>query len=218
MTRSFNIAVARLTDLLLHVDKASDDVIMMSRMNCHCRGADSIVVQKHSGGNLTRVFLAWPGNDLLNNVEDGRYTVGVHNHRYPIRISLVCGDVTNILYDRVPRLGKFSVHLYHHEFRSGGMSSPPEVRLLGVEQLYLSRWKALNFEEAEYLVESDLHTMRCGPFSAWKVEEGANVRDATDLFSPDETIRTEELYTPFESPDAVRKRVREFVNGFFKDA
>lgn len=79
-------------ELVRRVCAAKDDSLLMSRSHCHARNVSSIVMRQRIDGSLLRAFLTWPCHRLDDNRPGGRLQVGVHDHRYGVRLSLIHGD------------------------------------------------------------------------------------------------------------------------------
>lgn len=186
---------------------APDGLLMMSRDDCHALKVSSIVVGHSDSGGLRRVFLAWPGHRLAENHLHGNLPVGIHNHRYSLRLQLIAGKVRNTTYRRGP--GRV---LRAFEFRSGQMQAAPKVLPVGFTEIGVSSQSWLSADDWLTLGASTLHDVDCEGPAAWIVEEGPVEQDVTRLFTPRSRIETGELYRPFEDPEAVRAHVARFIS------
>jgi hypothetical protein len=164
-------------DLLREVALAADHELMMSRLNCHAFGISSIVVRRHGSGPLVRIFLTWPDHKLATN-RPGDLTVGIHNHRYPLSLLPIFGDVVNVRYMRDD---KGDISVYEWGFKSGVESGEPEFKHRGYA--LLSEFDRRPLQAVDKLGAHELHTIECHGMCAWKVIEGVAVRDETTLFT-----------------------------------
>lgn len=205
-----------LRDLLRQAHRATDEYLMMSRMDTHASRVSSIVLGPTYGGRgLRRVFLAWPGHQLAENVLTGKLPVGIHDHRYSLQLTLIAGKVRNTLYGRATDKGR---PLREFLFQSGEMKGPPKVtgvRVTNVAELSTS-W--LQLDRPVWMAAEAVHNVDVpgleGPPAAWLVEEGPVERGVTTLFSPNLTIDTEGLYQPFQSAEDVLEHVGDFIKLF----
>lgn len=199
-------------DLLLEqVRKASDESLLMSRMNCHAKNVSSIVL-RNAGGRLSRAFLAWPGHRLHTNRIDDDLEVGVHDHRYDIWLSLIHGDVENVIYERCRDGG---VPLLEFRFRSGVttgwasteiVSRSSAIRESGRERLEKGNWVGVD--------KDVLHDIEARGVCAWLVQEGDTVKDTTTLLAKREFSTDGLLYQKF----ATRRDVIEHVSAWAAEA
>lgn len=194
------------------VTKAKDDALMMSRIDCHAKHVDSIVVRKDVRGRLTRVFLAWPGHRLHTNRLNDELAVGVHDHRYDLSLQGIHGDVRNIVCHRAKDGG---TPMREWRFRSGVVNGKPEATKVGEASLVEVASQPLVAGDGWLYVHRDqFHTVECRGFAAWKVCEGSAEKSETTLFTKSETILMHGLYQPFTS----RSRVIEWVHAWAKGA
>lgn len=190
------------------VNEAPDDMLLMSRNEYHAFNVSSIVLGRTSAGGLRRVFLAWPGHKLDENTLQGRLTVGIHNHRYSIDLTLLLGNVQNIVCKRALDNGRV---LHEFDFRTGNMKWGPGIRYVGLAGIVSDYHQLLHCDFATHLPGEKLHTIACRGPAAWIVEEGAVEREVTRLFSPNREINTADLYQPFETAHDVRYHVMQFA-------
>lgn len=180
---------------------------MMSRDDCHALKVSSVVVGRTESGGLRRAFLAWPGHRLAENHLHGNLPVGIHNHRYSLRLQLLAGRVRNTIYRRGP--GRV---LHEFEFRSGQMQGPPKTFRVGFAEIEVASQAWLSPDEWLTMEASAVHDVDCEGPAAWLVEEGPVEQDVTRLFTPQARIETADLYQPFESAAAVRDHVARFCS------
>ena len=192
--------------LLSGLAKATDEEVMMSRKHCHARHVSSIVMAKWRSGTLVRVFLTWPGHTLANN-RPGSLTVGIHDHRYPVVLYPIHGDVINAGYKRSKGGG---IKVDEWGFRSGVVSGKPELNHLGIATLWqVSRFTILG---GVTIWEDEFHTIECDGCCAWEVIEGVTIKDETTLFTdPGAGVSTEGLYEKFADRREVVRHVEEWI-------
>lgn len=191
-----------MAEVMRLLDDSDDGALLMSRKSCHARNVSSIVI-RDDGGSLTRVFLAFPGHELVSNHPGGKFVVGIHNHLYPITLTRILGEVTNHIF----RPGPSGERYKHYRFFSGITGTGAAVEH-GHERL---RWNGgvQVTEEPTSLPAQTLHTISTSEKAAWLVQEGKRCRDYTDLYTNEE-INLDGLYEPFGSVEEVIEHVIEF--------
>jgi len=144
-----------LLEKLLDKDNAS---LKMSIKNCHVKGMFSLVVAGTEFGSLTRVFIA--------KKEVKPFEVQLHSHRYPIKITVLKGDITHHQAQKDSN-GVVNISEYSYEsFLTGGK---------GLE--YIAETKVNCFDHklpigsVVSLKAHDYHTISCSENSIWIVEE-----------------------------------------------
>lgn len=194
--------------LLSLAHMASDRVLMKSRMHCHARNVSSIVLRSR-GGRLTRAFLAWPGHTLSENRPGCQMTVGIHDHRYDLSLSLVFGDVQNVMYEHDEASG---VRLKRWRFRSGVENGAPVATPDGEGWMAeSSREQVLpSYSQKLRLNAFSLHTIECVGVCGWYVEEGVERQQETVLFTEGDAVDATGLYVPFASRREVLDHVTQW--------
>lgn len=194
--------------LLTLAQMAPEDVIVRSRMHCHAENVSSIVLRSKDG-RLTRAFLAWPGHTLSDNRPGGNMTVGIHDHRYDLSLSLICGDVQNVRYEFDDATG---YPLKRWRFRSGVESGTPVATPDGDGWLSpAAREQVLpSYSQKLRLDAFALHTIECFGVCGWYVEEGVERQTETVLFTESDTVDTAGLYVPFRSKSEVIDHVSQW--------
>jgi hypothetical protein len=204
-----------ITTLLSLVEKAEDDVILKSRKHCHAKSVSSVVLAQ-SGNKLFRAFLAWPGHELEENRPGGRYPVGVHDHRYDLTISLICGHVENVVYEAIRSFGPDEVSPDLHwpnahmqakwRFTSGVESGVPSAERVGLERIREESRLKLPEYGSVYLTADTLHDIECSGVCGWYVLEGGERKKTTTLYT-NGPFDTAGLYEPFGSKAEVVEHV-----------
>jgi hypothetical protein len=184
---------------------ADEETLMMSRMNCHAKNVSSIVL-KNNNGVLTRAFLTWPGHQLSSNNCPKEAVVGVHDHKYDIRLKLITGKVRNIEWKKVP--GDDLLHLAYTANINGGGS----VEEMGLTNLEIVSETYLIYESWLCLKHNILHSIDCRGKCAWYVKEGEVKQNTTNLFTnkfnKDEVSN---LYHRFSSKDDIINHIDEWM-------
>ena len=194
-------------DLLDAIYRASEEDLMMSRMNCHAKNVSSIVL-KNTNDVLTRVFLAWPGHHLHMNSDPKTAVVGVHDHRYDIRLKLLRGKVRNIEWKIVE-----GEDLSHYSYLTK-FPNPPEITKLGLVSLEKVRETNLIHDVWLCLKYDTLHSIDCRGKCAWYVKEGVFKQNTTNLITNnfnEESMKS--LYNRFSSIDDIYNHVEEWMTG-----
>jgi hypothetical protein len=199
------VSSAGLFSLLSFVEHASDGALLMSRKNCHAKNVSSIVLAVEDG-RLFRAFLAWPGHRLADNRPDGFLEVGIHDHRYDLTLSLIHGDVCNVLYQPTDEGG----HRLHKWRFSGGIESGEIVTTsLGMSSLTETSREHLGHGYCMLLAD-DFHDIECRGVCGWFVAEGERKKRGTTLFT-NAAVSGEGLYQPFTSRSDVIEHVYDWV-------
>ena len=195
------------------VNSAPDDVLLMSRRNCHALNVDSIVIRKDQGPygeqRLTRIFLAAYDHQLWKNLMPGAtYTVGIHDHKYHLNLSMISGSVLHMKYDTHFEHG--GVRLNHFTFEPGNVPGKPVIVRKAPRAVFLTYAEPL--KRTEPLHANQLHSMACqiNVSSSWMVEELSTVKQYTNLYTNAEKVEVDGLYEPFHDVDQIRRRVRNF--------
>ena len=186
---------------------APTELLLMSRKACHTSNVSSIVFAHSPLGGLHRAFLAWPGHLLTDNHLHGALTVGIHNHRYALRLRRISGDIVNTNY--YEGAGRSSRELNKWKFMSGEMKQAPVTKLIGTAAISKGVVSPIKEQWLELSVDT-LHDIHCSGAAAWEVQEGAIERDFTTLYSSMGSIDTRGFYEPFDNRDEVIAHVEEF--------
>lgn len=186
-----------------------------SLRNCHVHGLDSIVLsdRRESGEGMIRMFVAWRGMHELHWLHrvSGHYTLGVHNHRYPLALVPVYGEIRNVEPEVVPYGGK-TVHEYAFVSAIGGDMT---VKPTGTVQVAAHFHRELVPGLFAKMPAKALHTVRVphGLTAAWVVLEGAEDGTESRIYSPrdDLTLDRTGLYLPME-PSRARQITADFID------
>lgn len=147
----FKHIVARLKD-------RNNESTKMSINHCHARGMFSLVVDGDEPGKLTRIFIA--ENKLRP------FDVQLHTHRYPIKLTSICGNITH--HDAVEggEAGMIISKYSYKSFLNGGSG----LSYVGETNIWCSDFKIPHGASIMMNTEQ-FHTVSCGKGAMWVVEE-----------------------------------------------
>ena len=178
--------------------------------NCHTPGVDSLVLEDNRlvNGGMARIFVARQGAHRLSSVINsatGDYTVGVHNHRFPVTIVPLVGRFINYEVEQDPD-GTEELHRYSFQSAITGM--------MGVKHEGIVRVKPPVYNEKDpgqiiQMSAAELHTVivpniatKFG-MTAWLVLEEPE-EGLTNIYSPTDHLQvsTQGLYNPYDPAEA----------------
>ncbi len=171
-------------------------------LNCHHKGAHSLIVDTRPDGSLTRIFFTTPEHGL-NWLYDksGHMVLGAHNHDKALSFTTLYGSVYNVEFAVQMTVEKGGWKGFMYEFKSsalltGGFS-------LGDPQPCSATviWSPIDGKRLE---TSDIHTVVVPLRSAaWLVEEGPKQDVQKWILSPrnDLTLDATDLYQPMNDRD-----------------
>jgi len=172
----------------------------LSMNDVHHKGLFSLVIGGTKFGNLTRVFIA--DNPILP------YEVQMHTHRYPIRLTVIKGQVLHHVAYKAPSqthgVSELSEFEYHSPLNGGAGLKYLRETLVNIIEHYIPIGATLVMDEKDY------HTVSCSQGSIWIVEEcGFKTETSKVLGVP---FVTDGLYTPpkgFQINDKVQSVAKE---------
>ena len=137
------------------------DSLKLSMRDTHHKGVFSLVISGTEFGRLTRVFIA--------NKKIKPFKVQLHNHRYPLRITVIKGEITHHLANYLSESSFGSISLSEFSYTSplnggNGLKYNKEV-IINIQSHLLPIGSTID------LAQSDIHTMSCSKGSIWIVEE-----------------------------------------------
>lgn len=191
-------------EILTMLNKASDETLMLSRLNCHIKGLHSIVLENNEG-KLTRLFITTPKHHMWKNKDVNlSLALGVHSHRYHLQLIEVHGEAMNIIYNHCNP--EFGTEVDEYRFYSCD-----DVKYLG--KAYLREYMSVPIIN-EYMNSNELHTVnvRKGETASWLVIEGTEYKDSTLLYTNKE-VKCEK-HRQFSSAKAVREYVKNYYKSF----
>lgn len=203
--------------IINQLKKAAPDALMRSRKNCHALGLDSIVISvDENTGALTRMFISNPSGELSDGWDYAapnpqtfgpmalnHFSVGVHEHKYPIRLQQVLGQARHIECAIVSPCDHAcddrGVWMHASMFGAFGESVEP----IGMRLVRPIENRVI---VDEYLPAEALHTVVADPRgAAWLAVEGAATKDKTICLSNEPLSKWDSsaLYQRFQSPHEV---------------
>lgn len=204
--------------LFNYIEEAEEEHLMMSVMNCHVIGVDSIVLKKNEDGSLFRVFLCHPNASLFENRLNGNYPIGFHNHKYDLTLSLSFGNVTNLIIKEFPDEPLSSIRVDKYSFTSQieNASSFDVKREEGSWYVKIIKELKLVCDTPFFLGHNVFHTIHVpyGERAAWYVQEGKKQKSSTALYKKYGTnISRYNLYKKFDDIQHLKNTVELFFNG-----
>jgi hypothetical protein len=173
----------------------------LSRKDTHHVGIFSLVIEGTEFGKLTRVF--------ISDVELSPYDVQLHNHRYPLKLTVINGNIKQYLAKPAILSDLGVMMLSEFEYRSplnGGKG------LTYVDdQYYTVKETTLPIGSVMELAESQIHTMSCSRGSIWVVEEMGFTKEYNTVLGV--PFKTEGLYNEpkFQETSAMFQLVKRQV-------
>lgn len=190
------------------IASAPDNILLMSRKNCHQKGLDSIVINQDADGRLTRIFLAHSNHSMWKNNVPSICSLGIHDHKYNIRLTHVKGVANNITAKVLLHKKGFFKYEYSSMLNGNGVRGVAVP--VGLE--YINK----EFIGSIFIPHTELHTVSVpkSEKAAWLVEEGSVVKETTTLIThlQKEDITSQQLYKSFESKQEVLDTVVRFFN------
>lgn len=184
------------------LNSATDECLMMTRFNCHVKGVHSVVLA-NDNGKLTRCFFTTADHEMHLNIDQSlKIPLGIHSHRYDLKLTQISGEAVNIIYKENKKLCNVSKYKYESEIAGGkgaiydGISG---VEVCGVDKL-----------NGCFMKSNELHTVFVpkGCQSSWLVQEGKQISDSTDLFQNGSAKCSS--FTKPKSADQVKQFLAEF--------
>lgn len=138
----------------------NSESLHMSLANVHCKGLFSLVISGTEHGKLKRVFVA------SKKIKKGQ--VQFHSHRYPIKLTVLGGEVVNHEATKVSywRMGVRADSFAYSSPLNGGSG----LRYIETSN-YLLIENAVPKGMQISMGENEIHTISCSKGSIWVVEE-----------------------------------------------
>lgn len=185
----------------------------LSITDVHAKGLFSLVVDGTEFGKLTRIFIA--------DKKIKPFDVQLHTHRYPLRLTTICGKFTHHLAIETPQ-PQYNSKMTKYSYKSfllggSGLSYLDEVNVVFEDYLVPPA------SQIELGVE-DFHTVSVSKGTMWIVEELGFEKDSSEVLGV--PFITEGLYNQpemFQVNDKcqlvlkeLKKIIREYDNVGFK--
>lgn len=187
-----------------YLNNPNQESLALSLNNVHSKGLFSLVIDGVEFGKLKRVFVA---DKKLN-----PYGVQLHTHRYPIRLTVIKGEV--IQYEAVQEDLGVNMSCYKYKsFLNGGN---------GLEFINNKNYKVTEFKipiGGSIVMNTDeFHTVSCSKNSMWIVEElGFEKDDSLVLgipFTPENLYTKPEMFQVNDKCQAVQKQLIKLINNY----
>lgn len=143
------------------VKKPNLNSLLLSLADTHHKGVFSLVIHGEDFGRLIRVFIA--------DKKIKPYEVQLHSHRYPLRITVIKGNVRHYIALRTHTTNSNTVQLSEFEYKSplNGGSGLKHIQ----DGIFVIKDNCLPIGASIEMSEKDIHTMSCSKGSIWIVEE-----------------------------------------------
>jgi hypothetical protein len=143
------------------IKQKGNKALELSMNHVHIRNMFSLVVKGTEFGKLTRIFIADEGIEP--------FEVQLHTHRYPIRISIIRGDITHHTAVMTVKPDFKSVKIAEYNYKSfinggGGLEYVEDIWIDCMDY-------KLPIGSVISMGVDDYHTMSCSKGSIWIVEE-----------------------------------------------
>jgi hypothetical protein len=172
-------------------------------------GLSSIVVEDNYG-QLVRAYLCDDNHRMWTNTVGGKPELGIHDHKYNIKIQRIQGEIINHTYDSVIQGDPH----YQYDFTSIMNGGSEKIKPRSSKSMLMWLKSELLMDYGIEIPYAELHTVevREGKRAAWLVTEGGRVKDNTKLFSREAELDLSGKYDEFKTAD----EVRQFVWNFFQ--
>lgn len=147
------------------------DSLKLSMNDTHHKGVFSLVIDGTEFGKLTRVFIA------NNKIEP--YKVQLHTHRYPLKLTVIKGNITHHLAYATSEFTNGSISLSEFSYKSP-LNGGDGLKYINETNVFIQS-HPLPIGSSIFLGNSDYHTMSCSKNSIWIVEEMGFVTDSSKV-------------------------------------
>jgi|JI10StandDraft_1071094.scaffolds.fasta_scaffold633183_2 hypothetical protein len=135
--------------------------LKLSLADTHQKGIFSLVVGGTEFGKLTRVF--------ISETKLKPFDVQFHTHRYPIRLTMIKGNIKHYVAFPTQIKDAHSVELSEFEYKSP-LNGGSGLKYLQ-EGMFVIKDYSLPVGSTIEMTENEYHTMACSKGSIWIVEE-----------------------------------------------
>lgn len=187
--------------------KAPDKQSLEKSLNdVHHKGIFSLVIHGHENGKLTRVF--------ISDVELKPFEVQLHSHRYPLRITVLNGEVRHYManYSDYKTAINMSTFKYKSPLNGGNGLTFMENARFKIVDSPLPVGSVIN------LSENDIHTMSCSKGSIWVVEEMGFKTDSSIVvgvpFITDDLYNEPKQFQINDNFSLVKKTLKNIINHY----
>ena len=196
-----------LQSILDSIDNPDQEVLALSMNDVHYEKMFSLVVRGNEFGRLTRVFIA--GKKLKP------YGVQLHTHRYPVRITMIKGNIMHHVAKIKPlHECNLIMPLYNYKSYLNGGSG---LNYVGMKNVNINSY-SLPVGSTFKMNSNEFHTMSCSKGSIWIVEElGFNREDSLVLgvpFTPDNLYTKPSMFQINDRAQTVHREIMKIINSF----
>ena len=198
-----------LFEKLLHAVKNPDqESLAMSMRNCHAPGMFSLVLIGNEPGKLIRVFIAEQQLDP--------FTVQLHTHRYPIRLTAICGNITHHVAE-IPDVNEdYDVTMSEWNYKSF-LNGGSGLDYIGERDCKLRDYQ-IPAGASTHMSVHEFHTVSCSKGAMWVVEElGFQTDDSRVLgvpFNIDFLYNEPAMFQINDRCQTVGRKLQEIVNDY----
>lgn len=189
-----------LKDIYAKLKSPNLESLNLSMNDVHHNGIFSLVISGTEFGKLTRIFIA--------DTKLKPYEVQLYTHRYPIRLTMIKGDIKHYVAFPTQTRDAHTVELSEFEYRSP-LNGGDGLKYLQ-ESTFVIKDYSLPIGSTIEMTENEFHIMSCSKGSIWIVEElGFKVDSSKVLGTP---FVTEGLYNKpamFQINDKVQQIAKE---------
>lgn len=143
------------------IKNPNPESLKLSMADTHHRGLFSLVIDGMEHGNLTRAFIA---DEKIK-----PYEVQLHSHRYPIKLTVLRGNVKHYVAFRSEVRDLHTASLSEFEYRSP-LNGGSGLKYLKETNVIIKEY-TFPIGSTSEMSENDIHTVSCSAGSIWIVEE-----------------------------------------------
>lgn len=143
------------------VKNPNPESLKLSLADTHQKGIFSLVIDGTEFGKLTRVFIV--------ETKLKPFEVQFHTHRYPIRLTMIKGNIRHYIASPVNVKDAHTVELSEFEYKSP-LNGGSGLKYLQ-ESTFVIKDYSLPIGSTVEMNETEYHTMSCSKGSIWIVEE-----------------------------------------------
>jgi hypothetical protein len=195
-----------LKDLYKYFQTPDKEALKKSLRDVHHEGIFSLVFSGTENGKLKRVF--------ISDVKLKPFEVQLHSHRYPLRITVLKGDVKHYIAERTKsKTGvTMSTFIYKSPLNGGSGLSYFEDDKFNIIEHQLPVGSVIE------LSNLDIHTMSCSKGSIWVVEEMGFKDDSSIVvgvpFITEDLYKEPLQYQTNDNFQLVKKTLKKLINHY----
>ncbi|WP_278380953.1 hypothetical protein [Chryseobacterium arthrosphaerae] len=143
------------------IKNPNPESLKLSMADTHYPGLFSLVIEGTEFGKLTRAFIA--------DKKIRPYAIQLHSHRYPIKLTVLQGNVKHYVAFRSEVTDLHTTTLSEFEYRSP-LNGGTGLKYLKETNVIIKDY-SLPIGSTSEMNENDIHTVSCSAGSIWIVEE-----------------------------------------------